>query len=193
MSAVGRMEFEKKLYARVYLSQKEIQLIMLAYKLAKYGHRNQKRDDGERYFEHPKRAALILMDECGVSNPAMLITALLHDIKEDSFILTWDDIELIFGNEIRKMIEILTKNNNLEKTLKDKVYSHGLLTSPSEVRIIKLADRLDNMRCLEGCSSEKQKEYLEETMDFYLPLAEITNGHLHWLLENECKKYQKSC
>lgn len=192
MAPIGRKEFERRLREKADLTPKEFQLIMLAYRLSKYGHRNQERDDGERYFEHPKRVALILIDENTdfmPLRPEMVITALLHDIKEDSFILTWEDIEMIFGKNVRKMVETLTKDRNLEKELRDEFYFKRLAAASSRIKNIKLADRLDNVRHLAGCSLEKQRRYLKETEEFFLPLAEKTNWLLFSLLKRECEKY----
>lgn len=191
MSPVGREEFEKKLWSAMPgLTFREFQLIMLAYRLSKYGHRNQKRDGGGRYFEHPKRVALILMDECGIVSPDTTIVSLLHDIKEDSFILTWDDIEIIFGKKIRKMIETLTKNKKLSKSLRDEEYSHKLLIAPREVKTVKLADRLDNIRDMKGWPLEKIKEYIEETARVFLPMAKETNEYLYREINKICERYQ---
>ncbi|MBI2626413.1 MAG: bifunctional (p)ppGpp synthetase/guanosine-3',5'-bis(diphosphate) 3'-pyrophosphohydrolase [Candidatus Nealsonbacteria bacterium] len=192
MTPIGRAGFERKLREKADLTPREFQLIMLAYRLAKYGHRNQERDDGGRYFEHPKRVALILIDENTEFmplKPEMVVAALLHDIKEDSFILTWEDIEMIFGKNIKEMIETLTKDKTLEKQLRTESYFKRLITASSEIKNVKLADRLDNMRDLGNCSPEKQKTYFKETTDFFLPLARKTNWLLHHLLKQECDKY----
>ncbi|MBI2450235.1 MAG: bifunctional (p)ppGpp synthetase/guanosine-3',5'-bis(diphosphate) 3'-pyrophosphohydrolase [Candidatus Nealsonbacteria bacterium] len=189
--AVGRVEFEKKLKEKIDLTPREFQLIMLAYKLAKYGHghKGQMRDDGKiRYFEHPKAVALILIEENTrfiVVKPWQIVAALLHDIKENTFILSWKDIELIFGKRVRKSVRIMTK----DEVFRGEVYFKRLSMASSEDIDNKLADRLHNMRTLGDCSSEKQKEYLKETVDFYLPLAKKRNGYLYFLLEQECKKY----
>jgi len=193
MATVGRLEFEKKL-RRIDLTPYEFWLITFAYRQAKNGHGygDKRRDGGERQFEHPKRVALILMDENAdfmPPDPEMIIAALLHDIKEDCFILTWEDIERIFGKRIKKMVEILTKDKELGEELRNEIYFKKLAAASSKIKNIKLADRLDNVRTLGDCSPEKQKEYLSETINFYLPLAKKTNGLLYHLLKIECEKY----
>lgn len=195
MTPIGRVGFERKLREKANLTPREFQLIMLAYRLTKYGLSGQMRDDEKtRSFEHSKRVALILIDENTdfmPLKPEMVIVALLHDIKEDSFILTWEDIEMIFGKNIKEMVETLTKDKTLEKELRTEFYFKRLTTASSEIKNIKLADRLDNIRDIGNCSPEKQKKYLKETVDFFLPLAKITNWLLYHLLKKECEKYEK--
>ena len=81
---VGREEFEKLL--RFKMSPDNLKLVMKAYRMSKYGHRGQKRDSGERYFEHPKTVALIIAGEFKIYDHEVISAALLHDDVEDSFI-----------------------------------------------------------------------------------------------------------
>ncbi len=162
------------------MPEETVRLVMLAYRLSKYGHMLQKRDGGERYFEHPKRVALVLIDELGIYDPDMLVAALLHDIKEDSFILEWWDIEEIFGGRVRKLVEILTKEKKTE-------YIRKIRRAEREARIIKLADRLDNVRDFEGCTNEKRSRVVAETVRHYLPLARRTNRYLFQELTRICE------
>jgi len=187
---VGRVDFENRLRGKV--SGRDFQLIMLAYRLAKYGHQGQKRDNGERYFEHPKRNALILMDELDIFDPEELEAELLHDIEEDSFILTFDDIELIFGKRVKTMVQTLTKNRMLEKSKRDAAYRQQLEEADEKIRRSKLVDRLGNMRDLGNCSIKKQKDYLEETEEIYLPMAKRTNNYLYREIKKECAKTKRS-
>ena len=175
MAEIKKEDFEKKLSG---IRQEQKEKIMLAYRLAERGHEGQLRDGGEPYFEHPKRTALILMDELKIFEPKMLITALLHDIKEDSSILEWNDIELIFGKRIKEMVEILTKDNSLEKEQRDKEYLEKIQNADKTTKIIKLADRLDNLRTLQVCSEVKQKHIIQETREHYLEIAKETSGYL---------------
>ena len=191
----GRLWFEKKLKKNIDLTPREFQLVILAYRIAKYGHKGQLRDDGKmRYFEHPKAVALILIEENAQFRPVkprQVIAALLHDIKEDSHILTWQDIELIFGKRVRKSVEIMTKDKTLPKEIRHLLYFKQLSAASSEDKDTKLADRLHNMRTLGDCSPEKQREYVKETVDFYLPLAKKNNGLLYHLIKKECEKYAR--
>ncbi len=145
--------------------------IMLAYKLAKYGHMGQKRQSGEEYFEHPKRVVLILMEELGIYDHEMIIAALFHDILEDSFILTSREIELIFGPRVRKLVDVLTKPEIADKTRKYLEYFFHLIHSEKAAFTIKLADRLSNMRELDECSPEMIRKQVKETEDIFIPLT----------------------
>ena len=82
-----------------------------AYQLAKYGHghHGQRRDSGERYFEHLRETALILVDELEVTDPDLVISALLHDILEDTFILDVQMIGKIFGPRVELTVKTVTK------------------------------------------------------------------------------------
>lgn len=199
MATIGREEFEQKLRAKCitpkpfrFLELEMVNEIMLAYRLSKYGHRNQERANGERYFEHPKRTALILMDELNIYDPPMLISALLHDVEEDSFVLTWWDIEFVFGKKVKQMVRILTKERSLPKPQRDKKYYGELQKANVAVKLIKLADRLDNIRGMDGWPPEKIEEYIEETTTVFLPIAEEVNEYLYGEIKKICEKYQKS-
>lgn len=196
MPTIGRKEFEKKLRSKNtgptefrFLGLEMIDRIMLAYRLSKYGHRNQTRADGERYFEHPKRVALILLDELNIGNPSMIIAALLHDIKEDSFILTLRDIELIFGENVREMVGTLSKGKSLPKPERDERYFNKLQKASRAVKIIKMADRLDNVRDMKGWTPEKIEEYVGETTIIFLPIAKEVNQYLYQEIKKICEKY----
>lgn len=181
---IGRLEFERKLKEKV--SEEKIRLVMRAYRFSKYGHMIDIRDSGVRYFEHPKRVALILMDELGIYDHEMIIAALLHDIKEDSFILEWEDIEDIFDEKVLVMVKILTK----EKSKGGKVYIRKIRKAEEAARIIKLADRLDNLRELWDCSTEKQERTIRETEKYYLSIAKRTNGYLYKKMKEICDSYK---
>lgn len=156
-----RPEFEKII--RKYLSMKDADLVMLAYRLAKYGHKGQTRDDLSRYFDHVKGAALIFMLELGIFCPFLLISELLHDIKERSFILKYRDIERIFGEKVMIAVKILTKKRgDYLGSLKDAHWS---------VQLAKLPDVLHNLRTLRNCKKEKIIRKLEEAGEFYVPFT----------------------
>lgn len=168
------------------VSEREIVRIERAYRESKYGHRGQPRDGGERYFEHPKGVALILIDELQIYDSDMIIAALLHDIIEDSYILKPKEIEEIFGEKVRYLVDTLSKKPN--STQEDKqAYLEGIAQASTEVQIIKLADRLHNMRSIGSCTLDKQRRNLEETRNFFLPLAWRINPYLAQALEEACE------
>jgi len=160
-----------------------VRQVMLAYRLAKYGHRNQMRDDGKtRFFVHPKNAALILIDELEVFDPEMIIAELLHDMMEDSHLLIsdeeWSDVEFIFGKVVANYVALLTKDVAKEKYIK------RLRASDEKSQILKLVDRLHNVRSLKGCSRNKRRRKINETRRYFLPWARKISPYLY----NEIKK-----
>ncbi len=153
----------------------DLTMVERAYELAKAAHREQKRKSGEPYLIHPVCVAIILaqidMDE------ETIIGGLLHDVVEDTK-YTLRDIKEIFGDEIALLVDGVTKLTQLSYSAdKLDVQAENLrkmfLAMAKDIRvvIIKLADRLHNMRTLEFMKPEKQKEKARETMDIYAPIA----------------------
>lgn len=168
-------EFINRLRGKI--SKKNLRLIDFAYDLAKYGHRQQKRDNGERYFEHCRRTALILIDELQILEPRMIEAALLHDMLEDSFLLKNKRIRLIFGRKTAKMVAALTKPKKTDSRFIDdaarhRFYFENLKLAKQGVKLLKLCDRLTNMREIGNCTLEKQARKIKETIDIYLPLID---------------------
>lgn len=163
-----RPTFERLVQSQLYPS--EFRLVMLAYRMAKYGHRDQfRRDNRTRYFDHCKGVALIIALECKVFLGKPLCIGLMHDLGEDSFILTWDDIEKIFGRDIYRGLRIITKE-------RDKDYYWGLTSvEPKDWGTIlaKLADRLHNMRTILKENEAFQRKQLSETEEIYPELIEV--------------------
>ncbi len=155
-NGVGREAFRDAI--KFQLSPKDLRRVMLAYKLSKYGHRGQTRDGGERYFEHPKEVALIIINELRILDPDVIISALLHDLQEDSFILDWEDLEDIFGSRVVLSVRALTKEEG-------KDYFSNLLAADADVLLVKLADRLHNLRTLRECSDAKKRKQIKETRE----------------------------
>jgi GTP diphosphokinase / guanosine-3',5'-bis(diphosphate) 3'-diphosphatase len=145
---------------------KAFKLIEGAYRMAKEAHRKQKRDDGSRYFDHPRRVSLILMIELKIGDWESCVSCLLHDVREDSFMLQAWTIRRLFGKEVLRSLGLLTKDP--KEGYLDRLIHFG------EIRdwIVKLCDRLDNMRTLEGCPPEKRQKQVDETRKHYLPLAD---------------------
>lgn len=165
MSNPGRLEFFKKL--EPYLSPSELMQLEIIYQLAKHGHKNQWRDGNKvRYFEHPKAVALIIIDELKIYDYETLAIALLHDIIEDTFILEINHIELLFGKQIAVGVKFLTKTEETKEHYLERLLKYG---NDKQV-IVKLSDRLHNIRQLENCNKEKQTRYIKETSDEYSPL-----------------------
>ena len=168
---VGREKFLAMI--RPFVLPFEIEAIETAYIFAKYGHRNQTRDCGIiRYFEHPKAVALVLINELQVYDWHAIVLALLHDIKEDSFILSWERVQINFGAAITRELKFLTKEPKAG-------YEKRLMQSESKrVLMLKLCDRLHNLRTINSCSKEKRDKKIKETISVYLPIAEILINRL---------------
>lgn len=150
------------------LSPIEIERIETAYIFAKYGHRNQYRDDGTtRYFEHPRAVAWIIIQELKLIDWQAIVLALLHDIKEDSYLLSWNRIQINFGRQITIDLKLLTKDP--KEGYLERISSHGSW----RVLLVKLCDRLHNLRTLDGCESSKKEKQITETIQHYLPLCDI--------------------
>ena len=194
MPAIGRKEFEQVLRHKV--TPDEFEKIMFAYVLAKAAHRGQMRDNGERYFEHPKSAALILVQEFGVYDSEMIIAELLHDTVEDTSIFgdreDVFDIRMtnIFGRRVAELVRALTKMKQFSEE-QERKYALWIVESADEdVQLLKLADRLHNLRTIENCDFEKQRRILEESIAIYLPCAKRIGGIVFEKFYEQCRTLQ---
>lgn len=146
-----------------------------AYQFCKESHGTQKRASGDAYYSHPVEVAWILADM--KLDQTSLITALLHDTVEDTHV-TFKDIEENFGEEVRALVDGVTKLAKIEYQTEQKRQAENfrkLLVAMSEdirVLLVKLADRLHNMRTLDFVKPEKRVRIAHETMEIYTPLAE---------------------
>ncbi len=159
-----------------------------AYNLALKSHEGQTRKSGEPYFTHCSGVFKILKDEWNITNENYLIAGLLHDTVEDTKV-SLKQIQLDFGNEVTDLVSGVTKlqTSSDQETLK-KVLNKTYI-NPG-VAVIKLADRLHNMRTLEFMKSEKQIEKSGETLDIYTRLAEsLGMWKVKTELEDLCFKY----
>lgn len=157
-----------------YDPQADETLLNKAYVYAMKAHGNQTRASGAPYFTHPLEVAEILT---GFKlDVATIIAALLHDVVEDTHATT-ADIESLFGTEIARLVEGLTKISQLDLVTREAKQAENLrkllLAVSRDVRVlmVKLADRLHNMRTIEHLRPEKQKRIAQETLDIYAPLA----------------------
>ena len=149
-------------------------LLNRAYVYAMKAHGNQTRASGEAYFNHPLEVAAILADM--KLDDATIAAALLHDTVEDTETTT-QEIQEKFGNEISELVDGLTKIKQLDRVTREATQAENLrkllLAMSKDVRVllVKLADRLHNMRTLEHVAPDKRVRIAEETMDIYAPLA----------------------
>jgi GTP pyrophosphokinase len=149
-------------------------LLNRAYVYAMKAHGNQRRASGDPYFSHPLEVAAILTDL--KLDDATIVTALLHDVIEDTPI-TRAEIDQLFGPEIGKLVDGLTKIRRLDLVSKKAEQAENfrklLVAISSDIRVllVKLADRLHNMRTLEHMKPDTRQRISEETLDIYAPLA----------------------
>lgn len=158
----------------VSLSEEDKKLIRRAFDLAVDAHKDQRRKTGEPYIYHPIAVAKIVADEIGLG-AVSIAAALMHDVVEDTD-YTLDDIKKLFGEKIAKIIDGLTKIAVLNKqdvSIQSENYKKLLLTLSEDVRVIliKIADRLHNMRTLDSMREDKQLKIASETVYIYAPLA----------------------
>lgn len=149
-------------------------LIRKAFKVAYEGHKGMKRKSGEPFIMHPLSVARIVSQEMGLGVTS-IISALLHDVVEDSE-FTIEDIENLFGQKIASIVDGLTKISGVfdsNSSFQAENFRKMLLTLSDDVRVIliKLADRLHNMRTLFALPTEKQMKISAETLYLFAPLA----------------------
>ncbi len=162
-----------------------VQKVLDAYVMAQSVHEFQMRNDGTPYFYHSARTVRILMDELQIFDDDVLIAALLHDVLEDSDTITRGVLEFNFGSYVAYVVEMLTKDlrrasQDPEGT--DAEYVRRLQTASDDCLVIKLAGRLDNIRCLSFNLKRNPLIYLRNTLERYVPIAEASaNPHLRKL------------
>ena len=155
-------------------TREERKAIRKAFDLALELHSEQRRKSGEPYIYHPISVAKVVAGELGLDTTS-IVCALLHDTVEDTN-LTLDEVESGFGNKARNIVDGLTKMSGVFEpgtSAQAENFRKMLLTLSDDVRVIliKLADRLDNMRTLQFMSSDKQQKIASETLYMYAPLA----------------------
>jgi guanosine-3',5'-bis(diphosphate) 3'-pyrophosphohydrolase len=166
----------------------DLREIQRAYAFAEDSHRGQKRLSGEDFIEHPLAVAEIMAD-LGMDQTT-LQAALLHDVVEDTQ-LTLEDIRAEFGDQVTQIVDGLTKLDKIKFRSREQEQAENvrkmIIAMARDIRVllIKLADRLHNMRTLEVFSRQKQQEKATETLEIYAPLAHRLGVHrIKWELED---------
>lgn len=156
------------------LQKGDKKMIRRAFDLALESHKDMRRKSGEPYIYHPIAVAQIAAEEIGLGTTSIVCT-LLHDVVEDTD-MTLEDVEMEFGKKVAKIIDGLTKISGVfdyNSSLQAENFRKMLLTLADDVRVIliKLADRLHNMRTMDFMPREKQLKISSETVYLYAPLA----------------------
>ena len=155
--------------------RKKVEIIDKAFRFAKEAHKGVRRRSGEPYILHPIAVAKIVISELGLGSTS-ICAALLHDVIEDTE-FTREDIEAVFGPKIADIVEGLTKISGgrfgTQSSLQAENFRKLLLSMSNDIRVvlIKIADRLHNMRTLGSMRPEKQLKIAGETQYVYAPLA----------------------
>ncbi len=178
---------------RPYLGEEAIALLDKAYRFSRLAHEGQRRRSGEEFIQHPLSVACILAElELDVQT---LAAALLHDVVEDTGV-TLDHVEAEFGPEIAQLVDGVTKLGRLHYRSKEEFQAENwrkmFLAMARDIRviIIKLADRLHNMRTLDALPPDKQRAIAQETLDIFAPLAHrLGIFRFKWELEDLAFRY----
>lgn len=178
---------------KTYHPSKDFEMVEKAFSLAENAHKEQKRKSGEPYIIHPLKVAYILAElELDMES---IVAGILHDMIEDTE-YSYEDISNLFSEEIAVLVDGVTKLGKLSYSTKEEIqaenYRKMFLAMAKDIRVIliKLADRLHNMRTLNYMTPEKQREKAQETLDIYAPLAHrLGISKIRTEMEDLCFKY----
>lgn len=199
VKGVNIVAIEEELYKQLiekiktYHPSNDFSMVEKAYKLAVNAHEGQLRRSGEPYIIHPLKVAYILAElELDMES---IVAGILHDTIEDTP-YTYEDIEKLFSQEVAVLVDGVTKLGKISYSTKEEIqaenYRKMFLAMAKDIRVIliKLSDRLHNMRTLNYMTEAKQMEKAQETMDIYAPLAHrLGISKIRTELEDLCFKY----
>ncbi len=186
---------------RPLFAPKDLAMIDLAYVLAKHSHRHQTRKDEKdpdtnqplRYFEHPRRVALILLDEVHCRDVNLIISAFLHDGTEDTRFLTKERIQCYFGEKVANIVNMVTKVPPRQGSYQPDYVKNLMRFGSWRELLLKSCDRLDNLRSMTSSPPEFQRKQVIETVSKYYAVLDLTVAKVPKRYGKGAERVRESC